>query len=325
MDIRHLQCFIAVAENLSFTKAAASLYLTQPALSHQIAELERELCIKLFKRDRRAVNLTDAGEALLCKARAIVNKANEFSQSVQNIHSGKTGRLSVGFLGTTERCFLPWLIARFRQKYPSIALNIYLLSVGAMDIALETGEIDVGITFVDKLCNFPHKSIYSDNLCLVLPDGHPLANFKQLDFTRLPNEIVFFSNKNLSPRGFQNLLRVSGLHHVSPDIWPVQNWGTLLLSIEAKMGISVLPRPIPTAYASPLLRIVPLEGDDLEVDLAAAWSKRNSNPTVPLFLDELEYILAKSNLSASSPLPENNIFACYFGHPLKTTRTHLYQ
>ncbi len=290
MDINQLRYFISVVKHLNFTTAAREHFMTQPALSQQIANLERYLGVKLFIRNRHAVFLTTAGETLLPEAKIIVSKSDGIMQLASKVKSGSVGCLNVGFLGLTERNFLPSLVSTFRAKHPNINLTLKLFLLGALDKALDAGDIDVGFTLIEKPapCFLNWKTIYTDSLCVVLRLDSPMVEISGFNFSALQKEPVFFQDRVVSPRGFSNLTKICANRGITPTINLAPNWGSVLMSIESGMGISILPRCIPNTYNSPHLHLSFLEGEDTQVDFVVAWNKANSNPAISLFINELE-------------------------------------
>lgn len=290
MDIKQLRYFISVAKHLNFTKAAQEHFMTQPALSQQIADLERHLGVKLFIRNRHSVFLTPAADELLPEAKYLVSKSDEFMQLANQVQSGMAGCLTIGVLGLSERSFLPSLILSYRSKYPHIKISLKLLSMGALDKALEAQNVDVGFTLIEKpapsFLNW--KTLKRDTLCVVSRNDNPLTESNDISFSDLIKETVFFQDRLTSPRGFNNLTRVCSNRGFTPNVNLAPNWGTVLMSVESGMGISILPRLIPDTYGSPNLQLSGLEGNDTQVEFVIAWNSANSNPAISFFLNELE-------------------------------------
>lgn len=127
MDMRPLRYFIAVAEHLNFTEAAKQLFVAQPAVSQQVAYLEKKLGVKLFHRTKHSVQLTNAGTVFLKDAKEIIKKLDESFENAQQADKGVIGTINIGLLSVPVRDFLPPLIRKFRHKYPNvnIRLNYY--------------------------------------------------------------------------------------------------------------------------------------------------------------------------------------------------------
>ncbi len=296
MDIRQLRYFIAAAEHLNFSAAARHVYISPQALSQQISELESDLGVILFNRNRHSPSLTVAGETLFREAKVILTKTEEAIQLTRQAASGISGTLKIGYLGFAEKHFLPKLIAKFRQKYPSIELSCQQLSNGAIDEALGRANIDIGFIQLWETAKLPgiccHK-IYDDSLCLVVPVDHPWACMSDITYTELSKEAFMFHPKD-APRAYNNLIRVCSNRGFQPHVDPVSDILTVLMMVEAGYGISLLPFHIPLGYASPLLKLVKVEGEDASVNVSIAWNSSNTNPSIPLFLNEMERFIDSS-------------------------------
>src|SRR6516164_6069265 len=124
MELRHLRYFVAVAEEMSFTRAAERLHIAQPPLSQQIKQLEEELGVTLLQRDARPLRLTDAGQVLLDRSREILADLEATLAETRRTGRGQTGKLSIGFAGSAMYVFLPDVINGFREACPSIELAL---------------------------------------------------------------------------------------------------------------------------------------------------------------------------------------------------------
>ncbi|MED3150925.1 LysR family transcriptional regulator, partial [Bacillus thuringiensis] len=144
MELRHLQYFVVVAEELHFGRAAARLQMTQPPLSQQIQQLEKEMGVTLFSRTKRKVELTEAGEMFLKevkKAFEQIEKAVEVAQSAQR---GEVGSLSIGFVGAAIYDILPSIVREYRKKFPRVSVALHELSTPDQVHALHDNRIDIG-------------------------------------------------------------------------------------------------------------------------------------------------------------------------------------
>jgi DNA-binding transcriptional LysR family regulator len=124
MELRHLKYFLAVAEELHFGRAAIRLNISQPPLSQQIQQLEKEIGIQLFNRTRRTVQLTDAGKVFQKEAYSILESLERGISKARLTHRGETGWLSVGFIGSSTYVVLPAILREFRQNYPDVDLVV---------------------------------------------------------------------------------------------------------------------------------------------------------------------------------------------------------
>jgi LysR family transcriptional regulator, benzoate and cis,cis-muconate-responsive activator of ben and cat genes len=145
MNLKRLEYFLAVAEELHFGRAAERLNMAQPPLSRQIMQLEEELNATLFDRGRGQIRLTQAGEALLKHARAMIFSFQDAKLEVQRIDQGARGRLRVGFVGSATHGILPNLIKSFRLNYPEVDLSLWAMNNAQQYRALIRHEIDIAI------------------------------------------------------------------------------------------------------------------------------------------------------------------------------------
>lgn len=145
MDLRQLRYFVATAEELNFTRAAARCHISQPPLSRQIALLEGELRVKLLLRDQHSVSLTDAGAALLMHARRILDQVESARDDTHRIGAGLSGTLRVGFGGSAMYARLPHLLLEFRKLHPKVEIVYKFIPLARQIDSLRCGEIDVSL------------------------------------------------------------------------------------------------------------------------------------------------------------------------------------
>lgn len=173
MDLRQLRQFVAVADAMSFRKAAAMLNMAQPPLSVSVRKLEEELGVRLFDRNTRAVALTDAGHALLPAARAMVEQAASFKAIAGQMAAGSAGVIRLGFIGSAVRDLLPRIIGHYRAERRGVELKLEESSTQAILDAVEGGGLDAGIVRTP----LPHaravslRALEEDRLCLAMPAG----------------------------------------------------------------------------------------------------------------------------------------------------------
>ena len=147
MDMRHLRCFVAVAEELHFGRAAKRLHLTQPPVSLAIKELEDELGVRLLERTSRRIALTPAGQEALQDAYAVLASADLMRRRAQEAALGLMGSLSIGFISLPAYSFLPPLLRRFTQDYPRVKVSLLEGTTDQLIHDVESGRIDLGLVF----------------------------------------------------------------------------------------------------------------------------------------------------------------------------------
>lgn len=144
MELRHLRYFVAVGEELSFTRAAAKLRLAQPSLSRQIRGLEEELGVRLLNRTSQGVSLTVSGKSFLADARRVLAHGEDIVQSVRVLDREEKRDLKIGYVANLVYELLPTSIARFQATFPSVPVHLFDMTCGDQLRALAEGQIDLG-------------------------------------------------------------------------------------------------------------------------------------------------------------------------------------
>lgn len=288
MDTRQLGIFISVAESLNFTAAAQKHFMTQPAISHQISELEQELGAKLFVRTTHHVSLTSSGEEFLAYAKSIMETVQHAKSRIFNISHGKTGHLKLlttqTHVETTARC-----LSLFREIYPGIQVDADVVTGIEQMNAIENGSADIIISFSSLIRNYSYMScrvIANERYALmyrpgVLPpvtqdDLSPLADFPFV--CELRTRAPFLTDKLFA------LCRARGLDPVNVH-W-CDSGISVLLILKSGLGFSLTPASDQENFVEGLEQI-PLEGDDAVSDCAIGWRRDTHNQAVKFFLDAI--------------------------------------
>ncbi|MFE0504956.1 LysR family transcriptional regulator [Peribacillus butanolivorans] len=291
MDIRPLRYFIAVAEHLNFTVASKELFVAQPAVSQQIALLEKKLGVKLFLRDKHSVQLTNAGAVFLKDAKEIIKKLEESIENVQQAEEGLIGTLNIGLLSVPVREFLPLLIRKFRRKHPNVKIRLSYYQVGQMIEKLKSDELDIAFTLslgLQSIGGLEYKTLWPQSHCIILNQDHPLANRTSINISELAHEPFVMLDRHEAPPGFDLLLAACANHGFSPNlVSTASRIEAVYMMVDSDIGITILPKYL-QLYAPPTLRFIEIEGDNLKFDVLASWKKINKNPTLSLFIAELE-------------------------------------
>jgi DNA-binding transcriptional LysR family regulator len=189
MELRHLRYFVALAEELSFTRAAQRLHISQPPLSMQIAQLEKEVGVPLFVRTSRMVELTAAGRAFLNDAKTILDRVTAARDRAQAIGSGHAGRVEVGLAGSHFHGPLPAMIAAYMERHADVSIVLHEMTPAAQQEDLRSGRIDLSIsrTPVDDSL-LTSTLLWDDPLSAVLPPGHALGKRRRLSLHDLRGE-----------------------------------------------------------------------------------------------------------------------------------------
>lgn len=181
MELRHLRYFVAVAEELNFTRAAERLHLAQPSLTRQIHNLEEELGVRLLDRTKNQVSLTEEGRSFLLDARRLLALSLESVKAVQRFSRGESIQLNFGYLFKFNFDLLPATLETFYQTSPDIAVNLFDMSPAEQLRALEARKIDLGFVGLrppaasKSIAALNWECIARHNVVVVLPARHPLA------------------------------------------------------------------------------------------------------------------------------------------------------
>jgi DNA-binding transcriptional LysR family regulator len=208
MELRHLRYFVAVAEMLNFTKAAARLHLAQPSLTRQIHNLEEEIGVRLLNRSKTQVALTEEGRAFLVDAKRILALATESILAVQRLSRGEMGQLNIAYLSNSDFELLPETLGAFRKAFPHIALNLFDMVPAEQFRALEGRKIDLGFAGLHppaSMARLQWESIARHRTVVVLPLKHPLARKPQVSLRELKTMFFVGLSEKTHP-GFRNWL-----------------------------------------------------------------------------------------------------------------------
>ena len=193
MDLRQLEYFVAVAEELSFTRAAARCRVAQSALSHQVARLERAQGVLLFERTSRAVRLAPAGELLLPRARAVLDGVDEARDALAALSGVVSGRLRLGVVGSAGRVVpaVEQALAAFHRRHPGVQITVEDTGSRAMAEQVRAGALDLAFVglFADQVPDgLVHRALAVEPLVAVVPRGHPLAGRGRVGVAALAGE-----------------------------------------------------------------------------------------------------------------------------------------
>ncbi len=287
MELRQLRYFVAVAEELHFTRAAGRLHIAQPPLSQQIRQLERELDVTLFARTRRRVELTAAGHAFLCEARRVLSASAAAVRATQRASRGETGRLIVGYAGSVGYRLLPEIIREYRAKHPEVELALDELSTVQQLDALATGRIDVGLVRMapGQDARFGVELLLREPLLAVLPEEHPLARLRRVPLRRLATLPWVFLPRSSGPGLHDQIFTVCRAAGLMPQVvQEVAQISSVVSLVASGVGVSLLPSGV-AELGRAGVRYVPLAPPVPYVSAAMIWPLESPlHPTIPPFL-----------------------------------------
>lgn len=286
VELRQLRYFVAVAEELHFTRAAERLGITQPPLSQQIQKLESELGVSLMARSNRGVALTPAGEALLEGARRTLAEADRAMHRVQRVASGEVGTIALGTVSSTWSGLLPRILRRYREDYPDVEILISSLSTAEQIDRIMTGSLDIGFVRSPVLeRDVQTEVLIPDALLVALPVDHPLAGAEEVELAELAGEPLVIFPRKFGPGGFDLIFQMCLSAGFTPKtVQEAVDLHACLGLVNAGMGVAIAPATIKTLHISGLA-YVRLAGEHPTWDLSLVWRPDNISPAVDVFLD----------------------------------------
>jgi DNA-binding transcriptional LysR family regulator len=286
-DLSQLRCFVTVAEELHFGRAAARLNTTQPPLSRQIQVLEHIIEATLLDRTSRSVRLTPAGRSFLPEAKRILKLAESASQVARRIAMGKSGSIKIGFTAAAAYGFLPELVAACRTRLPEVDLSLKEMVSGEQLEALATGQIDAGLLRPPiARPEFTSVRVVAEQLLVAAPDGHPFAVAETVSPRELDGQ-PFVMYSPYESRYFHDLLVTQ---FTRAEILPryVQHLSqihSILAMVRAGLGLAIVPEAAAGLnFSGVQLRPLRLRAP-APVELFLVWRRDDRNPLLPALIE----------------------------------------
>lgn len=288
MNMEQLRYFLSVARHRNFTEAARESYLTQPAITHQISALEKELGAQLFTRTTRSVSLTRAGELFLEDAKRMLDQEERALERLRQLKHSESPVLRIGYLNSPCRHFLPQILKAYQEHYPQVRLE--LIRNNASGLQEATGEAPFDLIFsvlsdLEQLNGYTCRKLTSDLYCLVSPKDHPCLSNAEIDLGKLATEPFVCLAKNAGGFMYKQVQQICRGLGFSPRI--VAEYSALedvVFAVECGQALSILPYKV-REYMCTDLAFVPLTGPNLNIDIGMAWRRDFDNPAVRWLLD----------------------------------------
>jgi DNA-binding transcriptional LysR family regulator len=304
MELRQLRYFLAVADLLHFTEAAASLGIAQPPLSQQIQKLEREIGTPLFIRHPRRVELTEAGRLLRERAQRILDDVALALAEAQNAGRGETGRLVLGFAGSTVfHPLVATLVQQFRSRYPGVSIACEESNSTALMDRLEERRIDAALVRLPLDCRaLTVKPLAEERVVAVLPAGHRLAAARAggaVALRELAGDPMILFPRPIGPDLYDAIIaacRGAGFNpHISMESPQISSAVNM---VAAGFGVALIPESIRQVQA-PGVSYHMLDADPLTTTIALIHRPRETSPVVMNLVRTLRQVAKQ----AASPLP----------------------
>lgn len=301
MDRRRLECYVALAEELHFSRAATRVGISQPGLSQQLRQLEIQLQVQLVQRSKRNVELTRAGAAFLEEARKILLAMASAVEIAQRTGSGQLGTLKIGATPSALFIVMPEIVTHFHAALPDIAVDIRQMSSDEQVEALRSGAIHIGFLHVPMgdpalqstlLVQKPFKA--------VLSEVHPKARKPVLKLSDLAGETLILFPRGVSPQDYDDIIALCRHEGFSPpriiEASPAQS---IVAMAACNLGIGFVASEV-QHYARPFATYRTLEGGGPVLHIAAALPRSSPNPLAVRFLEAARAAL-DDRLSSDKP------------------------
>ncbi|WP_340201746.1 LysR family transcriptional regulator [Ascidiimonas sp. W6] len=273
MELRHLRYFLAVAAELSFTKASEKLHISQPPLSRQIKELENEIGAKLFDRNNKRVVLTEAGKYFnqevlnqLQNLEAIVLKTRKISENV-------SGEYRIAYISSTFSKTITSLVQFLIKKYPYLNIKLYKVSTTKQILALEQRKIDLGILRAPLVSTkIDTKLWFKDSYSFVF--NNKVVEIKDVDdLKRMKHEVFVFFNKEYAPSYYHTLIEICSQYGFTPNIvHESNNINSIIQLVRNGLGVSIVPSSLEKSHHDPELSFLNLK-NSFSTDVLLATPK----------------------------------------------------
>ncbi len=275
--LRQLQYAVAVADLLSFRRAAERCAVSQPALSAQLAELEAALGARLFERDRRRVLVTPAGQALVERARQLLVDADDLQATARSLADPLRGTLRLGVIPTVSPYLLPWLTPALRARFPHLSLAWQEDKTASLVEAVDAGRLDAAVLALEAdLRDLAHERLAEDPFLLAAPHGHPLARRRgPLSLSDLRGHQVLLLDEGPCLR--QQALEYCTRGHARELAFRATSLSTLVQMVAAGAGVTLLPAlAVPTEVRRAPLRLRRFKPPTPGRSIGLAWRRHSA-------------------------------------------------
>ncbi|MDA6069909.1 LysR family transcriptional regulator [Flavobacterium sp. AC] len=294
MELRHLKYFLAVAEELNFTKAAEKLFISQPPLSRQIIELEEEIQARLFNRNNKKVELTEAGKYFEKEVRELFQNLERITIKTQKIAKNVSGDFRIAYISSIYSSVISELIQHLKAEFPYVNFKLFEISTTKQISALEQGKIDLGII------RSPIKSPIIKSQ-LWFRDGFSVVYNKSLiqinsekEIPNLKDETFVFFNKNYAPHYHEVLLELCAFYGFTPKVvHESNNINSIVQLVKNGLGISIVPSNIAKNNQDLEIGFIELKKVNLFTDVSLITSKEDDSEITKVAVDFLLHLSKK--------------------------------
>ena len=284
MEIRHLNYFKTLAEELHFGKAAGKLYISQPPLSRQIKELEDELGVTLFLRNNKRVQLTEAGKYFLHQVNEIIQNIEHSKNITQQIHNNVSGTFRLGYISSTPKAMLAKVLKKIEAKYPYLHVHLFETSSLKQKLALENGKLDLGIVrapiYSDQL---EILTLMEETICIVAPKDF-VFNKRNLSHA---NYICF--NQEYAPEYYNIVIQICNKLGFNPKIaHQSDSMHSILELVSNGIGLAIAPKSVVQTMKHLKIHIKEIDKRMAKTETKLAYHKESKNAALHDFVQYIK-------------------------------------
>ena len=294
MELRHVRYFLAVAEYLNFSKAAQQLHIAQPPLSRQIRQLEDDLGVALFVRNKRRVELTKAGRVFLDEARKLVVQAGHATEAARHAQKGEFGVVKIG-IASGLGGVVGKAVAEHCRRFPTINIECKDVFSTVQNESLHKCEIDVGILRppIDQV-NLDCDLLYEEEFVVVLPRTHRLARRKFLKLKDVADEPLIVFDRSFSCGLYDKILGLYSRQGLTPHFTVThveahEEAGAIMVASGRAIFVGAGAIVTRSVHGIDLVSI-PLNEVDAKIEVYMAWRKDEESTAVLSFLDSVRRV-----------------------------------
>jgi DNA-binding transcriptional LysR family regulator len=292
MEFRHLRYLVALADELHFGRAALRLNISQPPLSQQIRQLEKELGVELFERTNRKVRLTDAGRRLVDEAHLVLGRIDHLSKVASQAGGGEIGHLSVGVTGSINQALVDTM-RLLGRKQPAVRIELQYMSSGTQVEALRDGRIDIGfLTLPVHDPTLVLEKIKAEPLWIAMPKKHPLTRLRKIPLSSLTDQHIILFPRRVTP----------GLHDIITTMCSEAGFTLNVVHEVDSMvgGLTLVSAGLGVAFTTPEAQMMwpdivfrPLKSS-VTVEHGVAYNREAMSPVLQTFLQALRLMIRKT-------------------------------
>ena len=302
MDLRHLRYFQAIAEELSFSRAAKRLNIVQPALSRALKELEHELGTQLLARNQRSVSLTAAGRVLLDETALLFERLEQTLRRVRRAAAGQEGELRLGYIGPPVQAFLGRLLEEFARCCPQVTVHLEERTPERVWEMVAGGRLDLGLTrpvLAHAALRMETQTLRRERLCAAIPRGHEWHGRKSLTWRVLAGQPLIILARREGAGLHDEILAGCRRASFTPRLVHTPSLiSTVLRYVEAGSGLGIVPESIGETEQGKSWSCVPLT-PHFAVPLVLVWKEGREEPPVAAFRQLLSEWVRKGRLFGS--------------------------